>query len=203
MLLLLNGSESADSVCVGKDMVSVEDEANVKSVFEREVNEACGREGVLIGGEGLVSSDGEEAILHDDLGFNTGVSCKATDVYVGDVTDLCGLGLLLIRRVKRPSSLYLVGDDFLGLGNAGIVEDDDTNDKGDVISFVISEKKSSKFLIYLDPIAKRSLVIIESFSLHRAGVKALLKLLESCLVISLCAIILLKNGNMTMKRSWY
>ncbi|EDZ71405.1 hypothetical protein AWRI1631_100130 [Saccharomyces cerevisiae AWRI1631] len=44
---------------------------------------------------------------------------------------------------------------------------------------------------------------MESFSLHNAGVKALLRVLESCLVDSPCAMILLKKGNMTIKRSWY
>jgi len=203
VLLLLNGSESADGVFVGEDNVSVEEEANAKSVLELEVRDSCGRVTALIGSGGLALNDGDETFLLEDLGFKTGVFCNATGVYVGDVTDLCGLGLRLLGRVKQPSSLYLVGDDFLGLGKTGIVEDDDTDEGGDDISFAISGKKSSKFLIYLDPIAKRSLVIMESFSLHNAGVKALLRVLESCLVDSPCAMILLKKGNMTIKRSWY
>lgn len=171
VLLLLIGSESEDGVFLGEDKVSVEDKANVKSVFEREVNDGCGC-GSVLGGRGLILSDGEETFLFDDWGFNIGVFCSAPGANIGDVTDLCGLGLLLLGKVKQPSSLYLVGDDFLGLGNKGIVEDDDSDDKGDITSFTISGKKSNKFLMYLEPMAKRSLVIIDSFSLHSAGVKA-------------------------------
>ena len=137
VLLLLNGSESADGVLVDEDNVSVEEEANVKFVLERGVSDSCGRGSTLVGGEGLVLHNGDETFLFNVLGFKTGVSCNVTGVYVGDVKDLCGLGLLLLGKVKQPNSLYLVGDDFLGLGNTGMVEDDDTDDNGDV-PFIIS-----------------------------------------------------------------